>query len=97
MTIGRPCGQKEDLSNRVRQILRSYDTEAHIFTEMIQNADDAGSTEIRFIIDYRQLSHENVFEHKGYHLLLGPALCVWNDSIFTEEDHKGINSLGNFI
>lgn len=91
--IGRPFGQKEELSNRIRQILTGYDTEAHIFTEMIQNADDAGASEIRFIVDSRQLSRKNVFG-KCYEMLQGPALCCWNNAIFTEADYKGIVSLG---
>jgi hypothetical protein len=94
MSIGQAFGQKEDLTIRIRQILRGYDTQAHIFTEMIQNADDAGASEIRFIIDFRQLPAENVFTHEGYHSLLGPALCSWSDSIFTETDYEGIASIG---
>ena len=94
-SIGEPFGQKEELSNRIRQILKGNDTKAHIFTEMIQNADDAGASEIRFIIDSRQLSTRKIFD-ECYEPLQGPALCCWNDAIFTDADYKGIVSLGDF-
>ena len=63
---------------------------------MIQNADDVGASEIRFIIDPRELSTNNVFA-ECYEPLQGPALCCWNNAIFTEADYKGIVSLGRFI
>ena len=95
-SIGEAFGQREELSNRIRQILKGYDTKAHIFTEMIQNADDAGASEIRFIVDSRELSRKNIFG-ECYEPLQGPALCCWNNAIFTEADYKGIVSLGRFI
>ena len=94
-SIGEPFGQKEELSNRIRQILKGYDTKAHIFTEMIQNADDAGASEIRFIVDSRQLSTRKIFD-ECYERLQGPALCCWNNAIFTDADYKGIISLGDY-
>ena len=94
-SIGEPFGQKEELSNRIRRILKGYDTKAHIFTEMIQNADDAGASEIRFIIDSRQLSTSKIFD-ECYEPLQGPALCCWNNAIFTDADYKGIISLGDY-
>ena len=95
-SIGEPFGQREELDNRLRAILRSYDTKAHIFTEMIQNADDAGATEIKFIIDSRELGTKKIFD-ECYAPLQGPALCSWNDAIFTENDYIGIRSLGKLV
>jgi len=86
-SIGEPFGQKEELSNRIRRILKGYDTKAHIFTEMIQNADDASASEIRFIIDSRQLSTSKIFDE---------CYTCWNNAIFTDADYKGIISLGDY-
>jgi hypothetical protein len=91
--LGEPFGQKVELSNRIRQILKSYDTKAHVFTELVQNADDAGATEISFVVDWRQLGTKNLFG-EGFEPLQGPALCCWNNAVFTEDDYKGIISLG---
>ena len=47
-------GQKEDLTTRIKNILDEYSGEIDIFKEMIQNADDAGASEIHFICDARK-------------------------------------------
>lgn len=91
--IGEPFGQREELSNRIKQILKAYDTRSHVFTEMVQNADDAGASEISFVVDWRQLDTKNVFG-ECFEPLQGPALCCWNNAVFTEDDYKGIISLG---
>ena len=59
--IGKPFGQKELLTNRIKKILHNYSNEICLFNEMIQNADDADAKEIRFVLDRRQLSTENTF------------------------------------
>ena len=53
--IGKPFGQKELLINRIKGILQNYSNEICLFTELIQNADDAEAKEIRFVLDRRQL------------------------------------------
>jgi hypothetical protein len=44
---GKFFGQKEKLVNRIKDILQRYSSTTCIFKELIQNADDAGATEIR--------------------------------------------------
>ena len=61
---------------------------------MIQNADDSNATEIRFILDYRTLKDEKTFDKKFNPLQKLPALCVWNNSIFKDNDFEGIISIG---
>ena len=60
---------------------------------MLQNADDAGATEIHFVKDPRQHATERVFD-ESWKPLQGPALCVYNDSPFSETDLAGIQRLG---
>ena len=60
-----------------------------VFKELVQNADDAGATEIKFILDTRDFK-----ANKAYERLQGPALCCWHNSIFKESDFEGIISLG---
>ena len=91
--VGIPFGQAEKLTNRLQRILSSYPCEKEILKELLQNADDAGATEICFIKDPRQHSGERVFED-SWKALQGPALCVYNNKPFTERDIKGIQNLG---
>ena len=56
-----------------------------ILQELIQNADDAGATEVRFLLDPRQHSTENLLEDELAQDQ-GPALYAWNDAVFKSED-----------
>ena len=66
--------------------------------EIIQNADDARATEVKFYLDCRSLStlpHELV--RSGVHSELdrfqGPALMCYNNAQFKEEDWESIQNL----
>ncbi|PVD18438.1 hypothetical protein C0Q70_20987 [Pomacea canaliculata] len=85
-------GQSEKLTNRIKRLLQGYTCDVSIFKEFIQNADDAGATEIRFIKDFRQLGTDSVPD--GWKDLQGPALCVYNNADFTSKDIAGIQNLG---
>ncbi|XP_064601193.1 sacsin-like [Liolophura sinensis] len=88
-----PFGQKEDLTNRLKGILQGYPCDSTILKELLQNADDAGATEIQFIKDWRSHESKKIFSEE-WKELQGPALCVYNDAAFTDEDLEGIQSLG---
>jgi len=60
---------------------------------LIQNADDAGATEIAFILDTRQLKTDKTFGD-CFNKLQGPAILCWNNATFSDCDLKGITSLG---
>jgi len=92
-SIGIPFGQKEKLVTRIRKILTGYPFGKGILKEMLQNADDAGATELHFINDERQLPAERVFD-KSWKPLQGPALCVYDNKPFTQNDIAGIQNLG---
>eukprot|EP01031_Cornospumella_fuschlensis_P039421 gene39421-47992_t len=49
--FGEDFGQKVDLTASIRNILRNYPEGTAIFKELIQNADDAGATVVRFCFD----------------------------------------------
>ncbi|KAL3892280.1 hypothetical protein ACJMK2_004499 [Sinanodonta woodiana] len=88
-----PSGQKEKLVTRLRGILSAYPCDDGIMRELLQNADDAQATEIHFIKDYRTHSCEKIYDQR-YAPLQGPALCVFNNSPFTQTDIQGIHELG---
>ncbi|KAK6178774.1 hypothetical protein SNE40_011284 [Patella caerulea] len=86
-------GQHEDLTNRIHRILEGYPGDESILKEILQNADDAGATEVIFIKDFRNLPAKSL-PNEEWSDMQGPALCIYNDSYFTEQDLKGIQDLG---
>jgi sacsin len=42
-------GQKEELVERINRLLEGYPRDSTLFKEMLQNADDAGATEVTFM------------------------------------------------
>ncbi|KAJ0070629.1 hypothetical protein NL108_016966 [Boleophthalmus pectinirostris] len=86
-------GQQEDLTVRIRNIISAYPAKKDILKELIQNADDAEATEIHFIWDKRQHGSKRTFGER-WNALQGPALCVFNNKVFSDADFKGIQQLG---
>ncbi|XP_053402672.1 sacsin-like [Mercenaria mercenaria] len=93
ISIGISFGQQERLVTRIKGLLKAYPRDASIMKELLQNADDAGATEIHFIKDYRNHSTKRIFQ-KSSEPLQGPSLCVFNNSYFRKEDIDGIHNLG---
>ena len=91
--IGKPFGQREELTDRLKGILKSYPCDVGILKELVQNADDAGATEIHFIYDPRNHPTDQLLSD-NWKELQGPALCVYNNRPFSEKDLDGIQRLG---
>lgn len=85
--------QKEELTVRIKNIISAYPSKKDILKELIQNADDAEATEIHFVWDKRRHDTEKTFG-ENWNELQGPALCVFNNKVFSEADLKGIQQLG---
>ncbi|XP_076208010.1 sacsin-like [Aptenodytes patagonicus] len=89
-----PFGAREDLPTRLKNILRVYPASAHdMVTELLQNADDAGARLVHFVWD-RQQHPVNATFSENWNFLQGPALCIYNDSPFQQQDIEGIQRLG---
>ena len=86
-------GQHEELTKRIQNIIRDYPFDMTILKELLQNADDAKATKMYVILDMRHHSKKHVLSEK-WGDLQGPALLVWNDSVFSDKDLKGIQRLG---
>ncbi|KAL7882239.1 hypothetical protein AOLI_G00090880 [Acnodon oligacanthus] len=89
----REFGQHEKLTIRIKNIIDAYPSKKDILKELLQNADDAEATEIHFVWDKRRHKTEKLFGEK-WKLLQGPALCVYNNKTFSDEDLMGIQQLG---
>ena len=90
---GVPFGQHELLTQRIQNILRDYPFDITVLKELLQNADDAKAKKLFFILDKRTHGTQSILS-ENWADLQGPALLVWNDQEFTENDLKGLQKLG---
>uniref|UniRef100_A0A673H7M1 Sacsin-like n=1 Tax=Sinocyclocheilus rhinocerous TaxID=307959 RepID=A0A673H7M1_9TELE len=90
------CGQSEPITQRIKNILKEYDEESDIFKELLQNAEDAGATTCKFLIDFRK--HRDPPEtliDDGMALCNGPCLWIFNNEVFSQEDWENIVKVGS--
>lgn len=86
-------GQAESLTNRLKTILDMYPDGNPIFSELIQNADDAGASIVSILLDENTYSCESLLDSKMA-ALQGPSLVVRNNAMFTEADFKSLAKIG---
>ena len=92
--IGEEFGQEERLTTRLNRLLEEYTDGFSVLKELVQNADDAGATEVRFLYDER--TNEDAMTclfDEGMKGCQGPALWVYNDAEFKDEDFENITKL----
>ncbi|KAM3874971.1 sacsin [Diretmus argenteus] len=76
----------------LKDILRRYPEGGQILKELIQNAEDAGATEVKFMYDETEYGVESVWS-PDVAQYQGTALYVYNDAVFTNEDWNGIQEI----
>ncbi|XP_048253465.1 sacsin-like isoform X1 [Haliotis rufescens] len=87
--------QSESLTRRLNSLLHAYVDGLSIPKEMIQNADDAGATEVCFLYDVRQnLDARSSLIKSEMASLQGPALWSFNNATFKDTDFKNLIKLG---
>ena len=84
-------GQSEPLTTRLNRILREY-KDTSVIQELLQNADDAGATEVAMYYDTRKHDSSNLL-FPGMVNSYGPALLFYNNAEFTEEDFENITKI----
>ncbi|EDO32856.1 predicted protein, partial [Nematostella vectensis] len=94
LEFGESFGQYEPLTRRLQRLLEEYTDGFSVPKELIQNADDAGATEVRFLYDER--ANEDAMTcliSEGMKECQGPALWVYNNAVFTDADFQNITKL----
>ena len=86
------AGQKERVTRRISGIVNDYSGNIDVFKELIQNADDAGATEIKILIDWRQHGKEYLLQ-KELKRWQGPAVIAYNNAVFSDQDFENILEL----
>ena len=88
-------GQRVDLCARLRECLANY-PEDGLLKEMVQNADDAGATIFKVMLDKRKHPERKLLLD-GLAPFQGAAICTFNDAAFTEKDIASIQNVGNSL
>ena len=87
-------GQCEPLTRRLKNLLLDYTDGFAVAKELIQNADDAGATEVCILYDERENNDaRNTLIDPGMSKCHGPALWVYNNAVFTDADFENIVKL----
>ncbi len=90
---GKSFYQSEPLIARLRGIIRDYPEGVGILKELIQNADDAKATRVEITLDWRNHEVKELPDDRMVRLM-GLAMLVYNDRVFTDKDFDSIRSLG---
>ena len=86
-------GQSEALTTRLKHILDAYADGPGVISELVQNADDAGASEVRLMLDMRTGGSKSLLAPK-LERWQGPALVAWNDAVFSPADFHNIARIG---
>ncbi|XP_036395895.1 sacsin-like [Megalops cyprinoides] len=90
------CGQTEPITLRIKNILKEYNEEKDLFKELIQNAEDAGASTCRFMLDFRKHKDSpDTLIDADMSLCHGPCLWAFNNELFKEEDWINIVKVGS--
>ena len=80
------------MTTRLKNILKDYPWQA-IVKEMLQNAEDAGATKFKVLIDRRNRGRESLLTPQ---MAAWQGNCIWfyNDAVFEEKDFQALVRLG---
>ncbi|GBC02577.1 hypothetical protein RclHR1_00470007 [Rhizophagus clarus] len=102
---GKEFKPREPYTHRLRKILEEYPDGSQVLREILQNSDDAKSTEQIFILDHNTYPSDSLFEpdlvnnYERTNLKLdryqGPALFANNNTIFEERDFQSLLKLAD--
>ena len=88
-------GQRQSITTAIKGICEYYPPNTCL-RELLQNADDAGATEIEYVLDTNTYTDKPLLSD-GLLDYQGPALLARNNSVFRDEDFDNLSSLGDSI
>ncbi|KAH8668096.1 hypothetical protein BGZ60DRAFT_528433 [Tricladium varicosporioides] len=88
--------QQQSLTIALRGVCRDYPSGGIIIRELLQNADDAGATVVRFFLDETRHTEKDLI-HPELQKYQGPALLAFNNAEFTDRDFQNLRRLGNSL
>ncbi|XP_068639684.1 uncharacterized protein [Aristolochia californica] len=91
--VAEAFGQHEALTTRLKHIVEMYADGPGILFELVQNADDAGASEVSFLLDKTQYGTSSVLSPEMADWQ-GPALYCFNSSVFSPQDLYAISRIG---
>lgn len=86
-------GQSESLTRRLKNIVEMYPEGPQQLNELIQNADDANATIVKFIISFKQHGTASLLGQKMSDWQ-GSALYCYNDASFSSQDFENLSKIG---
>ncbi|KFY88994.1 hypothetical protein V498_06566 [Pseudogymnoascus sp. VKM F-4517 (FW-2822)] len=88
--------QVQSLTIALKNICRDYPAGGTVLRELLQNADDAGATDVRFILDERTYPTDKLI-NPHLRQYQGPALLAYNSAEFTPHDFSNLLNIGNSL
>ncbi|CAG8487444.1 18192_t:CDS:10 [Cetraspora pellucida] len=85
---------REPYTNCLKRILNAYPESSQVLREILQNSDDAQSTEQIFILDHNTY-HEKSLLKPELKRFQGPAMLSMNNTKFNDHDFKSLENLGS--
>uniref|UniRef100_A0A7S2UD61 U-box domain-containing protein n=1 Tax=Attheya septentrionalis TaxID=420275 RepID=A0A7S2UD61_9STRA len=85
--------QSESLTRRLRNIIEMYPEGPQQLSELIQNADDARATVVKFVVSHKNHGESSLLGQK-LSAWQGPALLCYNDATFTDRDFQNLARIG---
>lgn len=88
-------GQRQPITTAIKTICLYYPPNTCL-RELLQNADDAGATEIEYVLDTKTYNDKPLLSD-GLEDYQGPALLARNNSEFRDQDFESLSSVGDSV
>ncbi|TGO23441.1 hypothetical protein BPAE_0132g00110 [Botrytis paeoniae] len=88
--------QIQSITTALKNICREYPAGGAILRELLQNADDAGASTVKFVLDDKSYEAEPLL-HPELAQYQGPALLAFNSAKFLDRDFESLSQVGDSL